>query len=811
MSYEAADFDWMKCQTARLDELIAGGLADAWQEPGVATDDHAAAAADLANLKHGKDCHYDSPSIGVLYAAVYHGKRLQQAVSALYKPLSLAVAAGNAIDILDVGSGTGSTIWAVSLILLGLHARDCRPASRVRLVECDASPFMLRQAELLWQRLCGHFPTLRDFVDRLPPVYGSWDRIEMPNPRTPWIVASHLLHATDAATPAMRAAGGAIAATLGRLAQRHDASRIIAWQVTRVKEGAMDGALNGLRVQGWCDVSDNTCGAHLTEENAGMPRVRGFVARQLPAGSQPKNSGYWRDFPPNVLMVRQTAPTGLLFDYEPLPHHVFDEQQEEVLSGKPKHALIQGAAGSGKTLLLSARILQCVADAEPGRRRDVLVTAFNKSVIAAIREYVEKGVYGLPPVLVQTEDGGWKYESALVHIRARVFDNLPWGLQAGLKPVLNVRGRDPCPFAPVAEELSRAWNECISAEFVEDEFALIVYGRCELSPERDRHGVVRRGRGHLRELSAMQWNDLISILDRTFGKPGPVASPPPTFCHARLQFLAALRAPSHPFAGRFSEMFVDEAQDFTRTDWRILEAMATGNAAWTICWDRTQAVRTGKTFDSPTAVVPKLGSVGRTILRRGYRVPRTVARLANLLTQQISGGRRDIDESERALLVEPQLHAVPGARPLILFGNDTAALCMAISDAIATIVDVCPDIRHGKWMLAEYTTAARGPQAAAVEEAAKGAGLPVLRATTILADKGPEYDPVIWLADLPMPSDERWRESLFTILTRTRGFLLIAHTAAIDPRAKEFLRSVWQAHPALVRWSMPAKAYWQKA
>ena len=811
MSQEAENFAWMARRVSRLDALIAAGMEDAWKTPGVAIDDHAAAVADLEHVKHGKDCHYDSPSIGLLYAAVYHGKRFHQAVSALYKPLVQAVSEGRPIDIMDVGAGTGATAWAVALILLTLDARDTRSPEPARIVECDASPFMLRQAELLWQRLCQAFARIPQLVDRLPPVHESWDRVEMPNPRAPWIVASHLLHATDAATQATQEADSVIASTLDRIAKRHDASRIIAWQSTQVKQVAMDGALNELRKHGWCDTRDAPTGTALTAESARMETVRTFMTRHVPASAR-LHVGHWlSEYPPKVLSVRRGAPPGQLFDYKPLPRFVFDDQQEAVFSGKPKHALIQGAAGSGKTLLLAARLLQCVASAAQGRSRDVLVTAFNKNVIADIRRYVEAGVADLAPLITSDEHGGWAHEAQWAHVRARVFDNLPWGFGPASGRVQHVRGVPEGAFDAVARDLSRAWGCEVSPSFVEDEFELIVYGRCELCPASDAHGVARRGRGHVRALTDQHWCDLTSSLARVLGPPVYTAACPPTFCHARRRFLDALRAPSHRFATRFTHMFVDEAQDFTRTDWRILEAMATEDAAWTICWDRTQAVRTGRTFDSPTAVVPKLRSVDRTLLQRGYRVPRTVARLANLLTEQISGDQRDLDASERVLRVEPQLHAVPGARPLVVFGKDTAALSTAVAEAVTTIAHVCPDIRLAECMLAECTRAAGCDQVAAIRAAVERAGLTNVRATTILRDKGPEYDPVIWLADLPMPSVERWGESLFAILTRTRGFLLIAHTAAIDSRAREFLRSVWQSNQTLVRWSMPAKAYWQKA
>jgi hypothetical protein len=150
---------------------------------------------------------------------------------------------------------------------------------------------MLQTSVRLWRRLNRVFPQLqqRRLVCRLPSQSMSWDRVnldrlDLEEPRSPWITASHLLHASEvasyfppiflddeeAALHKSRTSAedriGPLKDRIALVADRVAASQIITWH-SEQKSSTMRDVFCRLMEQGWARYTIDPGDIRFTEQN----------------------------------------------------------------------------------------------------------------------------------------------------------------------------------------------------------------------------------------------------------------------------------------------------------------------------------------------------------------------------------------------------------------------------------------------------------------------------------------------------------------------------------------------------------------
>jgi hypothetical protein len=760
---------------------------------------------DVDHLKSGIDANYDLPESGVVYSWYYHQNRLHQAVSAMYRLIHDELREKRPVDIIDVGSGTGAVLWGVSALLLAFNRRGLRPSSPVRILECDASAFMVQHANALWDALKVQFGGLTTLVSRLQPEVSSWDTIFLPRARSPWITASYLLHASDANDPSMANEDGELVQSLAHIANRNNVTRIVMWQSGNAKSVMARRALAKFVADGWTESAVSCIEDGFTKAKTTSDVVERYAKIHLGERGQP---GVWRwenEYPPLCASIARPARVdGGLFDGEKRPPFCFDREQQQIIkTPPPKHARIRGAAGSGKTVVLVERLRQAITSASNTYPRRILITCFNKKVL----EYIFDLLRTYPPDSVRGEfrkhpnkKGVWEFLHDAVKVEALPFDGLPWRFDAVQGPLPN--GPQGPSLTPVANELQSTVGRRLDPEWIEDELRLIICGRCEGQLKRYLASNARRGRGSEPWLTDSVRTQLFRALETNLGSLSSSAKPQ-TLSQARTTLLAYLEARSLEDRATFTDVFVDEGQDLLRTDWRVLQLLASPEAAWTICFDPTQAIHTGKVLDSPGGVISKLNEKIFE-LRGAYRVPRPVARFVNLLFDL--GYINDTDESgtetlaeDRPIRLEPRLHAIPGPRPVIIGAADQGTLLNYLTTTLETYADARPDFRDGKTLIADTLDKSTCRE---VTERLNALHWKNVEVESVLRVKGVEYKTVIWYADLALHNSHRWSYLLYVLLTRTRGLLVIAFSGGINDKARRFLLDVFnqQRYRRLARW-----------
>jgi hypothetical protein len=807
---------------SEAEKILVDKGRDRLRTLGTSRADFQATWLELDNLRRGRDFSYDTPECGVVYSWVYHQKRLQQALRVLHTPLRAALQDDQPVDIVDLGSGTGAVLWAVAALLLAFDKRGLRPAQPVRILECDSSPFMLGTSKSLWDALNNLFPRLRALLERLPSKPASWDRISLESPRSPWITASYLLHASE--TTSLES-DMELVESLGRIADRVAASRLITWHSAE-KTPTMRDALEILVSRGWKRDDLEPANLRFTGEDERSSKIRLAVE----AHTQDLSSALSQDAPHPAYwysklddkrplrceaVIRPARVGESLFSAPTGTGWRFDAEQQQIVDDKRKHAVVRGAAGSGKTVVLAERVRQAVIAATPSQPRHMLVTCFNTKVIDHIYDLLKDQLSARSTgrLMKVAKSGKWTFTDSNAKVTALNFDKLPLEfLEVKQHIGTIVKGQERLLLSQVSDLLELRTGKRLDHDWLLDELRLIIYGRCQGSLDAYLRPRQRRGRPDI----SIDLDIIFRAIEQVLGSlENP--TPPKTWSQRRAKLLYYLlhRDDQTPtIRPPYTDMFVDEGQDLTRSDWKILQLLAGPETAWTICFDRTQAIHTGKTFDSPSGVVEKLSGWG-VALPGAYRVPRPVVRFANKLVDlgYIKAGDgliKSIHQDDRPIPVEPKMHAMPGPRPIIVFGDSDPSLFQNIVDVLEAHAQArrscqqrSDNDHNGNVLIGDFMGSPlqiKSQERTLEDILVKRKRWCEVLVGSVLGVKGVEYDTVIWLADAALQDTERWGEHLFVLFTRTRGLLLIAYTKRIDDRARKFLSQISANYTDLARW-----------
>lgn len=789
---------WVRTQQPALDEAIATAairfLPDYLRLP-FGPFDLAASTAESYRLSRGEDLCYDRPSTGVTYGLWYHARRVNTCLRQVLP--SLADAPAGRLVVYDLGAGTGAFQWAFALGAAALRAAG-KAAPELHVVNVDSSPVMLHYMELLWKALAERAPEVTSGVTYERAV-NAWTSTDVGGAEG-WLCASYLFDHSDKAED--------LSHDFDALLGEYRPGRVLLSTSARKGHAYLDRIAEGLRKRDYNRVQlpESPC------FSGPLPRVnqlRRALSDKGYTGIRPNAS--WDD--PSyaaATFARPQLTLGMggdkaweevtLFRPE-LPKRrdvVLTPEQKKAarLTGRP--TILYGAAGSGKSIVLTERLRLLAEQHDYAHDLRVLVTTFNKELISKVlkpwvSQLLDRSRYELAP----TRRGGATFEyhfrdrggsrSSLPNISLMHFDVLPTRLGEvhKIEELGGYRVAGDDSDEEYEEAVNRLIEEAIDRvtaslsdqgiapsavrhvldpRYVYDELHRIVYGR-EAIDEEEYLEISRPGRPQLNRGSTPRrvlWQVLEAY--RQLCHERRVR----TFLHRRIHLLKLIREGRHP--GRFTHVYVDEMQDCTPADFEIFYGLLDDPNNLFLTGDLAQAVHMGRTASTR---VPRMNGDQRYFrnltLTGSFRLPFRISEALIPLSERIRDKRKNCRDAVEAALQHPFKGSPPGVRPIIVAAGsegEMAAKLLAVARAYGepSLGDVGFKIGEGP-LIMEHD--------AGLRNAIKAQGGKAW-ADTILRVKGLEAPWVVWSTRAEIPADEDVEEYVYTILTRGAGVLTIA-------------------------------------
>ena len=783
--------DWVSDRSALVDTAIATGVRNAIEEldewPAF---EWQASLNELLKLSKKQDAFYDRPTIGPAYALWYHARRVNPLVSQLERLMRTTVDRGHqTLDVVDLGSGTGATAWAAALVAAAVADLRGMPP-RVIVHEVESSPFMSSTALSLWTALTeelDHFGAVQRFVRS-----ESWPNARLSSNNPTFVLASFLLDHTD------KNYVDQMAQSLHGVIDNCSADGVI-FTVSKQKRVVADTAVDVLETtHGWTGQLRQASPVW----EGDMPEVT-KVRRQLYEGLGLSSSMTQRpvsfvgDNPSVREAIRPEGNQSELFQTEPWMRLSAD-QQAIVDQPLDRSIFCCGSAGSGKSVVLVERLARLVMRARVGKARHVLVTSFNKDMIAQVDQWLEERLNhdGLSFSRSKASEGNITYESVGAGndtIRLLNWDKAPTQLAKvslgsdsseskwvnDAERVLHTLRKTPEVSVP----------DRVDGKFLLAEYRRVIFGLGAITADAyignaKQRGVERSGRGqglgtgHRRAI----WKAYEELGDTMF-------------TGRRIEMLRRIR--SGQLKAKYSDVFVDEVQDFSPADIECVLGLHNGQGSAFYVGDEAQALFVGTSYSRPKPPQGdwRAGHLAR--LEGSHRLPVPIARCVAGVAQRaleikeglgLSGEDIGIPESRKA--------AVIGARPLLIVGElqDLAAKIQLIQRTYRT-----------------YLMAEAGSDRVTILEpdrALKNA-LPDAETSTVKKIKGLERGLVVWSSRIAPDVETEALEVAYTAMTRASCLLIIAVDPSELPHSN---RQVLQALDGgyLSPWDSEAQRWWNK-
>lgn len=748
-------------------EAIAESARGQWDSWGIDSDqalewELRTAMDDLLRLDSGGDTSYDQPSIGWLYATWYHPRRVNDLIPHL---LESHLWEQEQSTVVDLGSGTGATSWALASIAASrVHLGLRVPQLEVRAF--DSSPFMIAAAATMWPHL----------INELFSADGSACPIEVVNEPQSWVggarsvesadlvLASFLFDASDRTREAelVDAFSGLVAALVPE-------SVLVTTALT--KQGSARASLGGLADRGWRT-------EHLTGVpgpfTGSIPPLRSHrlgVAGSSIRGSLLNSPPLW-DEPVGISVLRCTPPaehrqTQL---FRSLPSSLPGAEQEEAAEPDDQMTIIRGAAGSGKTVVLVERLLRVVDRATTESPPRILVVTFNKRLCSHLDALITQGLISMDQCEVQRSggDGDWSWKIARGDLRCSMAlvnrDKLHKTLDIPhYEGIVSLSDTGAKQRDAAVQKITKSKADTIPTHlqegFLEEEFARVVVGRRVLDLE-DYLTRPRLRRGRVTPLNEAQRREVWSI----------IGDYPSTYVFEGRKWEALRRHQDTLDEGTaipgtvWTHLFADECQDFTMSDFELFAAMVQDPSGLCVAGDEAQAIHLGSTYQRPGRLRGKRWKIRD--LNGSYRVPLRLAQAVAPLAQHIQGLRSTSGVSgEDVAIPESRKASVIGPRPIVARSSQEIR-----TRVIASIIHrYLPfmDMGSEPVRVCLVSPLARGD----LESSSAIAGRVEVEAAPMLKAKGLEY-PVVVMRDTPGRNGEI-AEGIYTAITRATGLCIV--------------------------------------
>lgn len=771
-----------------LDKACATACENMWREGDYSDFELREGYRELRNLNNGKDLAYDRPSIGLHYALWYHVQRTHLLIRGL---LPLLANLQTPLTIYDVGSGTGATAWAAAVIVQSYRDANV-DVSGVHLHGWDTSPFMLEASDRLWSALPNELTSHFTPENRL----GSWSECRLDEDNSSkLVVASYLLNSSD------QQYLDEIDDSLTRFADRVGAKSLLMLLPTpkAYLAEALRRNRNWQRQKGfrafrdiWRGRVDNVANVR----NSLLLSIRSYSPRDPT----------WTSKGPNYRYFSRTADE--LFGPRVTWIELNDEQDRWAEPTETTCTALVGPAGSGKSVVLVERLVRVIESARLEAPR-ILVTSFNKHMVELLIKWTRERIDASSADIVR-ERGiqGEAHRDMTVknafQIIAKIWfrnrDKLPTQVWKQPTQELDLL-RGPTAAARISDSNPLSGSKWTSREFLENELELVLYGMEAMDYEEyvDSGKLARSGRPRLgRGRRALLWPHIIAYSNSK--------TPHNRYLRRRMRAWryneqALKRGERIALEKTFRDVthvFVDEVQDMTRADIRLLAHTLLNRKRLFVTGDAAQALHTHGINPRPD------------IARARWRIRRLYGsyRLPALVSSVLAAPARSIldDQVRRGADGEggvPDLcrTAIPGPRPVVVSGDHPAESVRAMERMRCFVPE------DNQLATTWHVVHEQGSSGILYDQLDRTDAR--LCKCSMLAFKGLELPLVLFPTDVRPPSGKSVPEWVYTALTRASGVLMIA------VRQEDTLQPVAEAlrlldTDKLMFWDQAAKDAWHE-
>jgi len=764
--------------------------------------DLAVSQKEAYNLINSLDLCYDRFTTPLAYSLWYQAKRINIFLSHFTNKILEAFSTGYPIDIFDLGAGTGCVQFCFGLSYVAQKRKGLKPLF-FRIINVDLSPFMLEYLRsYLWPVALKYYPELKD----LPVEYHiySWSNKGDLKVINPWICASYLFDSSDNEEY--------LTTNFEDLINTFNPGKIMFLTSSQEKKTTlMDSLAFKMKSLSYQAISASSNSNVFSGNVSGVNEFR----RSLISKYNLRASAYavsWNDGSFKAVGLEKKQ-TGFVFDVRELPQELdlfnpqlkirrevkLNEEQEKAAAFETSPAIITGPAGCGKSVVITEKILNILEHFQWSKNLDILVTTFNKGLIKQLRVWltdildakgiVKKQIYYLTKNGIDDGTGEIIIENQFIikikfvhfEMLGKYIGKISYGPFDEKNHIRFLQGM----ITTIKTELKIGIDEMqdiLNPDFLLEEYHRVVFGLgCKLSLGEDVYQKIeRKGRGKKIQLQYDSlrrkaiWNLLYQYAfwmhtNKSAGK---------SFIARRQLFLNLLEGGD--FKDKFDYVFVDEFQDCTPADYKIMMKMLHDVNNLVLAGDLAQSVHLGA-----AGTIPRDEEMARRIIHRlkgSYRLPYRISEAIQPFSALIT---KDSDQKNITPELSPSKGAPPGARPIVVYAEDDKSLgqkiieikncyCVFELDKI-TILEkdnsLC-EILHGQRQKVETTT--------------------------ILKLKGLEKQFIVWSLQAEVLFENEAKEFAYTIMTRTNCILVIV----ITPRYKQYnLEFVYQLrNDRLIYW-----------
>ncbi|WP_373069621.1 UvrD-helicase domain-containing protein [Gemmatimonas sp.] len=719
---------------------------------------------ELLELGSNGDCCYDRPSIGVSYALWYHGRRCHDALAVL---APLVLSSTDPLDVLDIGCGTGAVATALTVLSGAAEAAGLPHPEQIVVRGVDASPFMVQTARRAFGELITAIDASGRRHTRVTASFevGSWMDLP-PSTATDLLVAGYLFDHSDAEHV------DELASRFARLGESAGCQQVIvstSWK----KRDVMDRALGEFEARGWRLGPVEVPGpfwegdlAHCDAVRAPWYRATGEVSQGLL-----RKSPSWRRDSPVVTACEPSGAAGATLFGPTGPTLLLDDEQDEAATPDDRLTVIVGSAGSGKSRVLAERVVRTLEMTKPSLQPNILVTAFNKAAVDQLAGWVAERVQQSSIVAIDRheilKDGHHRIEARVGSASARVTllnrDRIATQIlrRSGggqIEPWKSVmRARKDLLIEQLGQKEVGRHDAHLTPEFLAAELERVVLGEGAVT-RKEYLTVDRRGR-----IKALPAATRSIVWDMVMGSPRPVS-----FTHPRIDAFTAHRArvdaeEQLAVTKEWTHVFVDECQDFTASEIRLLGCIPPDPRRLVLAGDEAQSMHLGSSYRRPGF---RTRQWKRHELGGSYRLPLRICEAIEPLSIELLRAHPESDREELdSIIPESRKAAVSGPRPVVLdggsptWGEDLAAVLDAFRPLLPSTAK--PSV----------TIVEQDQEVVAVVRASTPWA--DVNAESMLSIKGLEREVVIFSDRARFDGDESTGQWVYTALTRPMTLLIV--------------------------------------
>jgi DNA helicase-2/ATP-dependent DNA helicase PcrA len=769
---------WLKQQQPILESIILEAskkYADDFSKNDNFGYDLNCSQAEGYNLMNGVDLCYDRYTTPLSYSLWYQGRRINVFLSNFLDIIYEACNNVQPLDIFDLGAGTGCVQFCFGLVSVAL-IRAGKQKPLLRIINVDSSPFMLNYLKsYLWPKALIHYPELSNLAVEYNVC--SWSNHSDMNVVNPWICASYLFDSSDNEDY--------LSSHFDQLINDFQPEKILMLTSAQASKKNMISSVSKKMIAKEYIISNTSAQDIYSGDMMNVTFFRKELVSRYGLKASPRNVS-WSDgsFSGVGLHKKQI---GLSYGLKDVPQSfdlfnsplrvrrdvVLNDLQEKAAEFDTRPVIITGPAGCGKSVVMTEKIINTIETFKSTTPLCILVTTFNKLLLKVLRSWVTdlfeknakliKQIYFLGDHDRNDGTGEIKINDGVeIRIKFVHFEMLGKYI-GGIRNIAFEENAHRIKILTFIEDVQKSFDlkndeylDILNADFILEEYHRVIYGlSCKIGDGLEAYqNIERKGRGTRIQLNSRKreivWNALKLYVNWMFRdlKAGH------SFIARRQLLLNKLS--SENTIEKFDYVFVDEFQDCTPADFKIMTKLLKDVNNLVLSGDLAQSVHIGQ-----SGIIPRDEAMNNRKYYRlmgSYRLPYRISEAIQPISKFISGYSADKDTT---LEMTPSKGAPPGARPILVFGANEDTL----AEKILSIKKV-----YNLYELKMITVLEYDGQLCRCIRSRHGN----VETSTILKLKGLEKEMVVWSLQAATEFENEVMEFAYTIMTRTNCLLVIA-------------------------------------